>query len=127
MTNYAMIYNPKDGLKTVTWDGDSYEFLKNSVDGLIDGLYVGDFGGGVALWINDEGKFRSDLEPSAVLMYKDKIYDYVVGNIVFTGITDEGDTVSLTDKNMDYINEYFDGCTYVLDFKHGLMLPQFHY
>lgn len=127
MTNYAMVFNARDGLKKVSWDNDSLEFLQSSVDGYVDGLYVGDFGKGIALWINDEGKFRSDLEPSALLMYKGKVYDYVVGNIVFTGIDEEGETTSLTDTQIKCIKNAFKKFQYQLDFKHGLMLPLFNY
>ena len=127
--NKALIWDGNE-LKSATFDKNhSYEFLKSSVNGYIDGLYINDFADDVAVWINDEGKLRADFVPSALLMYNGKAYDYVVGNIVFTGISVDGETISLSDENIKKIKNYFANAVYHFHFDKNnfTMCPEFHY
>ena len=125
MTNYAMIYNPADGLKTQTWTGDSYAFLKGAVGGYIEHLCVSDFPDGIDVWINEDGKY-TDMTQSSWLMFRNAPYDYTVGNLVFTRVDGE-DTVSLTDEDIKAITEFFANADYsmALDMEH--MVPKLHY
>ena len=107
----AMIYDG-NALYQVDTELDSYEFLKETVDGYIEHVTLDSLDTHhIDLWCNEEGKLIG-LEPTAILYYKGKAYDYLSGNIVFTGHDGEGGTISLTDEQIDIITNKFetDGC-----------------
>ena len=83
---------------------DTYELIRNSVGGYIEALRLSET---CTLWINEEGKLN-DLEPNFFLTDRagNKV-DVVVGNVIFTGIDEEGDTVGLSQEDIELIQERF--------------------
>lgn len=124
--NKALILraNSNYGLTEMTYnDGESYEFLRNAVGGylqLVPNTYFDEKG--IDLWCNEEGKLN-DLPCCAALVSENKVFDIVVGNIVFTRANDMGETVSLTDEDIDYIKDWYNSTTWHVDLARGLMIP----
>ena len=114
-------------LKTAEYE-DSYEFIRENVDGFIEHVTIPMFDEkGIDVWVNEEGKFREDLFPSAVMTFKGKIYDYLIGNLVFTRCGKDGETVSLTEEDVKFIKKSFKSAEYLIDFASGNLLPRFSY
>ena len=74
----------------------------------------------IDVWCNENGKFEG-LETTILLAYNDKIYDNVVGNVVFTKNKD-GETIGLTDEDIDYIKNKFMDNGYFIDLKNNKMV-----
>lgn len=84
-------------------EGEStYHILKSAVGGYIE--HIG-FRNGIDLWLNEEGKLISLPFNTALMGADGKIFDIVVGDIVITSSNEEGDTISLTDEQIEYFNE----------------------
>ena len=116
----AIIY---DGKKLIEkeWENDSYDFLRESVEGYIERIPLRDLDErNIDMWCNEEGKFR-DLETTILLNYDGKIYDNVVGNVVFTKNKD-GETIGLTDDDIKYIKNKFMDDGYYIDLKNNKMI-----
>lgn len=81
----------------------SLETLQQFVGGYIEAVRVNE---SITIWINEEGKLRG-LDPNFNLIGNGKPYDIVVGDAIFTGTDNEGETVSLTDQEIEEIKERF--------------------
>lgn len=88
----------------VSGEGGTYELLRKSVGGYIEALTVTDT---CTLWINEEGKLI-ELEPNFILTDRvGNIIDFIAGDVIFTGIDEEGNTVSLSEEDLEVIQERF--------------------
>lgn len=85
----------------ITEINSDLETLQQQVGGRIDNVYdlVSE---GINIWINDEGKLNG-LIPNFYIY--DGI-DIVVGTAVFTGFNQEGESISLTEKQTDKVLQY---------------------
>lgn len=61
---------------------------------------------GIDMIINEEGKLE-DLRTSILIVDEetDKIIDEIKGNVVFASHNEEGETISLNDKQIDYLEK----------------------
>lgn len=126
MDNKAMVYS-NGALKVVTYGDDSYEFLKTTLGGYIERVPLRDFETkGIDLWVNEEGKLIG-LNPSFMLTYNGEPYDFLVGDVVFTRYTDDGDTISLTDDDIKFIKNKVNNTIHYVDLTRGAMLPVLAY
>lgn len=83
---------------------DSYEFIKTGVGGYIEHIPLSPLDEkNIDLWCNEDGKFNSDLKPNLALIYDGKIYDYIVGPVVFAKHDDEGNTIGLDDSDIEFL------------------------
>ncbi|MBL5830871.1 DUF3846 domain-containing protein [Bacillus sporothermodurans] len=83
---------------------DTYNIIKNAVGGYVEALRLSDT---CTLWVNEEGKIN-DLKPNFQLLDRAGIpQDYVVGNVIFTGVDDNGSTVGLTEEDLKLIEKRF--------------------
>jgi hypothetical protein len=83
---------------------DTYELIRNAVEGYIEALRLSET---CTLWINEEGKIN-ELEPNFFLLDRaGNRVDYVAGNVIFTGVDENGDTVSLSEEDVKLIEERF--------------------
>jgi hypothetical protein len=83
---------------------DTYQLVSGAVEGYIEALRISET---CVLWINEEGKIH-DLKPNFMLTDRaGNQVDYVSGNVIFTGVTEEGDTVSLSEEDIALIQERF--------------------
>jgi hypothetical protein len=87
---------------------DSYKMLSDAVGGYIEALTLGVVEGErrVTVWLNEEGKLNN-LPPNFALVEGENIYDIVMGDIIITSTDDEGETVGLTDKEIEFVRERF--------------------
>ena len=89
--------------------GDSYELLRDAVDGYIECVHLPSLG--VDLWCNEEGKLtglpQNDI--ATLLFHKEfGAFDSIRGNVIFTGgADDEGDTIGLTEDQIKALTELF--------------------
>lgn len=83
---------------------DTYELVREAVGGYIEALRMSDT---CVLWINEEGKL-DELEPNFILTDRaGNQIDFVAGNVIFTGTNEEGETVSLSEEDIELIQERF--------------------
>lgn len=82
------------------------EFLQEVVDGYVDVLHIGH---GIDIWLNDEGLLREDLPLNFVVgsIKSGKVAHQICGNVVFASHDREGNTISLTQKQMEKIRNMF--------------------
>ena len=87
----------------------SADVIHEGVDGLfcsVRGYF--DLPPGIWAWANDEGLYRDDFEP--VMYYKHDLGDGVLkGPIVFTGMSDAGQTLGLSDELIEEIKISVEG------------------
>ena len=83
---------------------NTLETLQNIVGGYIEIPYLGETLGRneIDVIINDEGKFIDGLQPEIAIVDKktEKVLDIVYGNCIFASHDEEGNTVSLDDKQI---------------------------
>jgi hypothetical protein len=88
--------------------GNSYNLLRDTVGGLIQCVTLTDKWG-VDMWLNEEGKVVSlPQNPIATALWDD-LYpgtDFMVGNIILTQSDDEGETIGLTDEQIQFFMSY---------------------
>ena len=82
---------------------NTVDMIRNYVGGYIEAIRIRD---DIVMWINEEGKIE-DLPYNFALGHNGKIYDYIVGNAIFTGLDEEGNTVTLTNEMARYILSIF--------------------
>lgn len=112
----------KTGVSVETYE-DSYKFISSNVDGYIERVPISVFDAKhIDVWVNEEGKFRSDLKPTAVMTHEGKFVDYLIGNIVFTKSNKNGDTISLTKKDVSFIQDTLISSGWWYSHKFGTLL-----
>ncbi len=84
--------------------------LQEAVGGLVQAI---DLTERLTLWCNEEGKLLEQAHNPYAQYFWDKTFgaytDYMVGDVVFTGGTDDsGNTLGLTDEQVDWVL-YFAG------------------
>lgn len=100
----AMIYDGENLYATEI--ENTLESMQEIVGGWIEHISVESLGS-IDMWGNDEAKLIG-LEPTIALTYKGKIYDVVCGNVVFLRHDDEGESISLTDDDIKFIEDKFE-------------------
>ena len=84
-----------------------YEMMSELVGGYIEHITVG---GGIDLWINDEGKiYNLPLNFVLGLQKEKRILDTIQGNVFFCG-HNEDESVGLTEAQTKWIMNHFDNC-----------------
>lgn len=66
---------------------------------------------------DDEGKLKFNNISSLAFMKNNKIIDFVVGDIIFCKVDDEGETIGLEESDIINLIEYFTTCKKILDYK----------
>lgn len=88
--------------------GNSYETLKTAVNGWIECVHLPSFG--VDMWVNEEGKLIRlplNYHGSALWAKEYGATDLMVGDIILTGgADDEGETLGLTDTQLNNLMNY---------------------
>lgn len=88
--------------------GQSYDVISRAVGGWIECVNLR--GLQVDMWVNEEGKLNSLPEnPTATALFMDEFGggDFIVGNVLITGgVDEEGETVGLTDEQIEVISNY---------------------
>ncbi|MDQ0976649.1 hypothetical protein QFZ31_006701 [Neobacillus niacini] len=83
----------------------SLEHLQAVVGGYIEAIRVND---SITIWINEEGKLIEGMKPNFYLIdTNNKPVDIVLGDIIITGTDEEGETISLTDQEIEEIQSRF--------------------
>lgn len=76
-----------------------YESIKEFIGGYMEHVSVTDK---IDLWINEEGKILM-MDVNFALVHDNTVVDFVAGNAFFAGHNDEGDTIGLTEAQIDDI------------------------
>lgn len=80
--------------------------LQKEVDGFIEIPHISEelYKNNIDIIINEEGKLDG-LDPSIAVIDKEtnETLDLLVGNVLFTGFTEEGETIGLTDEQISII------------------------
>lgn len=94
-------------LEEIQVETNTYEMIRKGVGGLICSAPVPEDLAGIDMWVHDEGKLLQ-MEPSAMLMDKSgDLLDFYAGNIVFTRTDEAGETIPLTDEDVERIKKAF--------------------
>lgn len=100
-----------DGTKSVEefQAGKSYDFLSKTVGGFVEVVSLYDKPGSPDLWLNEEGKLKGlDQNPVATALWVDMydLTDVICGDVVITNTDAEGETIGLTDEQIEYFMKY---------------------
>lgn len=82
----------------------SLESMQAVVDGYVEPVRVTD---SITIWGNETGKIDGLDLNFYLLGHDDKPLDIVVGDVLITGTDEEGETVSLTDEEIEEIKDRF--------------------
>ena len=83
----------------------SLEEMQKVVDGWLESLRLTET---CTMWINEEGKLRDDLQRNFLLLDRGhNPIDEVKGDVLFTGLDEEGNTVGLSDIDLHVIQKRF--------------------
>ena len=92
------------------------EDMQEMVGGLIECLHVGN---GVDMWLNDEGKLFN-LPLNIVIGSQDKeILDTIQGNVFFAGNNNLGETIGLSDEQVDWVKNKLECGEFATAFTHN--------
>ena len=98
----------KEGILVEKEIENTLESLQNIVGGYIERAYMGErfMKEGIDPFINEEGKLIG-LEPQIAIFDREgnTIIDLVMGNCIFVSHDDEGNTVGLTDRQIQIVRE----------------------
>lgn len=105
----------KVGCPTEVREFDKLELadMQNMVGGLIECFHVGN---GVDMWLNDEGKLLPLPINLAIGSQDKEILDTIHGDVFFASGNGEGDTVGLSEEQINWVNKQFDEAEYALSF-----------
>lgn len=80
--------------------------LQKEVNGYIEIPYISRrlVNNGIDLIINDEGKMLN-LEPQIIVQDNNKTIDVIHGTCVFASHDEDGNTIGLTDEQIEYVKE----------------------
>lgn len=82
--------------------------FRDIIGGYIEIPYMGEelYKNGIDMIINEEGKLIDGLRKEIVVIEKasGKVLDIVFGNCIFAGCDEDGDTIGLTDKQIEIVN-----------------------
>ncbi|EJR09172.1 DUF3846 domain-containing protein [Bacillus cereus] len=78
------------------------EVFQKIVDGYIERVGITPK---IDLWCNDEGLFREDLKLNVLILHKGEAFAYIKGNVYFASYDDEGNTISLSDEQIQELQK----------------------
>lgn len=105
----AVIINTNGSKSIVEFEaGNSYDLLSGAVGGWIECVSL--VSKNADLWLNEEGKLDGlPQNPIGTALWTDEygFTDIIVGNIIITGgVDNEGETLGLTDEQVNYFMNY---------------------
>ena len=107
MKNYIRVVLVEAGnpqIKIIDKWEHSLDTVQQFVGGYIQPIRVTN---SITMWLNEEGKMQQ-LEPNFLFVNKEGTpLDTVVGNVLIAGTDDEGDDISLTDEEIELLQEKF--------------------
>lgn len=86
----------------------SYEFLRDTVEGIISMPYLSEHfaENGIDIVINDEGKLIDGMRKEIALIDNEyNVLDVIFGNVVFVSCDECGETIGLTDDQINIVFE----------------------
>ena len=124
MNKIAVYENEKFEVREV--EDISLEYQKSIVGGWIELAYIDYLNSkGIDMFCNEEGKLFG-LKPSIYLLDgEDNIYDVICGNVYFVSHDDDGNTIGLTDEQVEVVKDIFTSGRCIVA-KYG-MLPYIQY
>ena len=118
MANKAVIIRTDETREVVEFTNKtSYDVISTAVGGRIECVNI--FDKTADLWLNEEGKIEGlPQNPIGTSIWADNygLTDVIVGDIIITGGTDEeGETLGLTDSQVEFYLNFTGGITYTGD------------
>ena len=109
MAEKAVVYKTNGTVVVVDFEvGDSYNLLSSTVGGLIECVAVP--GHGIDMWINEEGKYVCEYQNPRATHLFDASYggvnDIIMGDVIFARCNEEGETIGLTDEQLEFLQNY---------------------
>lgn len=79
--------------------------LQKEVEGYIEIPFLSEklYNKGIDMIINEEGKMIDGLQVEIAVVHQGRILDIVFGNVVFASHDDEGNTIGLTEEQIQFI------------------------
>lgn len=79
--------------------------LQKEVEGYIEIPFISEklYNKRIDMIINEEGKLIDGLNVEIAIIHNEKIVDLVFGNVVFASSDDEGNTIGLTEEQIEFI------------------------
>lgn len=92
--------------------------MQNVVEGSIESFDYNEalFQNNIVSYCNDEGKLRH-LTPSILVFKNGEMIDTICGNVLFTGINKDGETVDLTDDQIALLKKTLQQCYFQYEHK----------
>jgi hypothetical protein len=96
--------------------GDSYDMLSNAVEGYIECARITPT---LDMWLNEEGKMNGlEVNEIATAIFWSKygfMSDIIVGNVVFAGNDNSGETIGLSEEDIEFLKGFlsFDETKYL--------------
>lgn len=86
---------------------NNLEALQKEVEGYIEIPFLSEklYNNGIDMIINEEGKFIDGLKIEIAVVHQKRIVDLVFGNIVFASHDEEGNTIGLTEEQMEFVTQ----------------------
>lgn len=100
----VLVYS--NGEKKITEIKNHFKEFQNLVDGYFEVSYLSKklSEQGICIYINEEGKLL-DLEPSILIVKDNQLLDYLVGTCVFTAYDGNGETISLSEEQILFLEQ----------------------
>ena len=130
----TVVFTPnlnEDSVLTITSsvkEFDDYKDMQKIVGGYIELMPIDISIEGVNydVFINEEGKLIEGMSPSAIIQYPGN-FDVIMGPLMFTKSNSEGETISLTENDIEKVKEYVESKMDGIGFKGNLArLPVFN-
>ena len=111
--NKGLIWNGVNLIEK-TYD-DSYAFLSDAVGGFIEHVPINALEEKhISMYCNEEGKLIDGLKPTLMLTYEGKPWDIVKGSVAFLRYNDDGESLPLTDDDINTISNLFNSAEYYI-------------
>ena len=91
--------------------------LQKEVEGYIEIPFISEklHNKKIDMIINEEGKLIDGMKIEIIVVYKEKVVDVVYGNVVFASTDEEGNTIGLTDDQMDFVMQELSSQMLIVD------------
>lgn len=98
-----MVNTYSDRLDVLEMD-NTLEALQEAVQGYIEAVRVSD---NITMWVNEEGLLKSLPLNFSIIRQNGQFLSNIVGNVVITRVTADGDNASLTPEDIKSIQRRF--------------------
>lgn len=120
MSNIALIKKVGEKPERVEIKGTTFDLIKETVGGYFDVARYNEnlVKNKIDIFVNDEGKLM-ELYPNILVIDSEteKLVDYLAGDVIFLAYNDKGESLGLSEEQLDIINKevFTDSCALTRD------------